>query len=129
MPERLFLDLLTPSEILAILTGVLVLITAYYAWQTRQTVDELKRARGVAVLPKLAISIRTLSAGIGWIRITNVGPGPALDISATPMPAPNAAMRAERTGFSASIGTRRLPAVTPYLTPYRADDGGPRQTD
>lgn len=30
---------------IAILTGILVLITGYYAWQTRQTVVEMQRAR------------------------------------------------------------------------------------
>jgi hypothetical protein len=40
MTERLFLGLLTPSKILAVLTAVLVVVTAYYAQQTRNTVEE-----------------------------------------------------------------------------------------
>jgi uncharacterized membrane protein YfcA len=83
VPERLFLGLMTPSEILAVLTAVLVLVTAYYAWQTRRTVIEMKRARATAVLPRVAVKVHTLAGGIGWIRVVNVGPGPALDLDAT----------------------------------------------
>lgn len=80
--ERLLFGLFTPNEVLAALTLALVLITGYYAWQTRQTVREMKRARGVAVLPRLAISMKALGAGTGWPQIANVGPGPAIDVSA-----------------------------------------------
>lgn len=65
------------------LTLALVVATIYYAWQTHQTVEELRRTRGVAVLPRLVASIYPKAAGIGWIRIANVGPGPALDVAAT----------------------------------------------
>jgi hypothetical protein len=82
MTERMFLGLLTPSEILAILTLVLVAVTAYYAWQTRRTVVEMRKARASAVLPRVMITIKALGAQIGWPQITNVGVGPAIDVRA-----------------------------------------------
>jgi hypothetical protein len=83
MTERLFLGILTPSEILALLTAVLVGVTAFYAWQTKGLVDEMREARATSVLPRLAVSIQTLIAGVGWVRLANIGPGPALDVTAT----------------------------------------------
>lgn len=83
MPDRLVLGVFTPNEILAMLTFVLVLLNGYYAWQTRQTVSEMRRARGAAVLPKLAIKVHAVGAGVGWLRILNVGPGAAIDVSAS----------------------------------------------
>lgn len=79
MSERLLLGLLTPSEILALLTLVLVVVTAYYAWQTQRTVQEMRRARSAAVLPRLAVSVKALGAGVGWPEVANIGPGPAID--------------------------------------------------
>jgi hypothetical protein len=82
VPERLILGLLTATEVLAILTGVLVVVTGYYALQTRQTVNEMRRARGVAVLPRLVASLYAKGGGIGFVKVANVGPGPALDVKA-----------------------------------------------
>jgi hypothetical protein len=82
MTERLFLGLLTPSEILAILTAVLVGVTLYYAIQTKALVDESQRARATAILPRLVLDIRTVAAGVGFVRVRNVGPGPAFDVEA-----------------------------------------------
>jgi hypothetical protein len=82
MTERLFLGLLTPSEILAVLTFVLVIVTAYYASQTRSTVKEMRQTRLTAILPRLAVSIHAPGAGNGWPKISNVGPGPAIDVDA-----------------------------------------------
>jgi hypothetical protein len=81
--ERLFLGLLTPTEILATLTAALVLVTMYYAWQTRKMVGEMEQARAATVLPRIAVSVNPISGLVGWIRLTNVGPGPALDVRAT----------------------------------------------
>jgi hypothetical protein len=79
----LLFGLFAPSDlIIAGLTLALVVITAYYALQTRQTVEEMRRARGIAVLPRLVISIKVLGAGNGWPQITNVGPGAAIDVDA-----------------------------------------------
>lgn len=89
MTERLFLGILTPSEILAILTGVLVIVTAFYAWQTRQMVAEMERARSASILPRIAVSMHVVGPMVGWVRLTNVGPGPALDVAATIALEPN----------------------------------------
>jgi hypothetical protein len=89
MTERLFLGLLAPSEILAILTGVLVLVTLYYAIQTRQMVVEMEKARGTTVLPRIAVSMNPIGGMVGWVRLTNVGPGPAMNIQAAITSEPN----------------------------------------
>jgi hypothetical protein len=52
-----------------LLTAALVIVTIYYAWQTRQTVAELRRARSASVLPRMAVSIRTLAGGVGFVRL------------------------------------------------------------
>jgi hypothetical protein len=69
--------------VIAGLTTVLVLTTIYYAWQTRQTVQEMRRARKVTILPRLIAGMHPKAAGIGFLRLANVGPGPAIDVRAT----------------------------------------------
>jgi hypothetical protein len=71
---------LTPAEIL---TAALVVVTIYYAWQTRQTVKELRNARGASIFPRIRATVFSPGAGNGFVHITNVGTGPALDIRAT----------------------------------------------
>jgi hypothetical protein len=79
----LLLGLFSPSDLaIILLTAVLVGVNIYYAVQVRQTIAEMRRARGVAVLPRLAISIKSLGTGNGWPVIMNVGPGPAMDVHA-----------------------------------------------
>lgn len=63
-----------------ILTAVLVVVTAYYAWQTFQMVGEMRASREVAVLPKLAIELATIGPNAVDVALMNVGPGPALDV-------------------------------------------------
>ena len=63
-----------------ILTAALVLITAYYAWQNRAMVREMRQARGVPLLPKVVPTLRLLGAGHCLPRITNIGPGAATDV-------------------------------------------------
>ena len=62
------------------LTGILVLVTAYYAWQNRKMAQEIAAARKVAVLPKLALDWTMVSPVLGFPTAKNVGPGPALDV-------------------------------------------------
>jgi hypothetical protein len=64
----------------AILTGVLVAVTAYYAWQNRQMVREMAASREVAILPKLVLDFAMLGPTVGAVKVSNVGPGPALDV-------------------------------------------------
>jgi hypothetical protein len=62
------------------LTAALVLITGYYAWQTRRMVSEMERARGAQLMPRLVLDMKRLGAGNALLRVTNAGPGPALNV-------------------------------------------------
>jgi hypothetical protein len=46
-------------------------------------VGEMRRARSAAVLPRLAIGIRPIVGGFGYLRLSNVGSGPALTVNVT----------------------------------------------
>lgn len=59
--------------------SVLALITAYYAYQTHQTVQEMKAAREDQARPFLKLSLAQISPEIAFPRVTNVGQGPAID--------------------------------------------------
>ena len=65
---------------LFIVTTVLVLVTAYYAIQTRNTVKEMKRATEIQFLPSPIATFKGVSSG-GCLtfRIYNVGRGPAIE--------------------------------------------------
>ena len=63
-----------------ILTGALVLITAYYAWQNFRMVQEMRAARAAAIQPRLVPTVAHLPAGHANLRVINVGPGAALDV-------------------------------------------------
>lgn len=63
-----------------ILTLALVVVTGYYAWHTQRMAREMRRARGVAVLPHLVPTLKTIGGGSGFLQISNVGVGPALDV-------------------------------------------------
>lgn len=63
-----------------VMTAALVLVTAYYAWQNRQMVQEMRAARAVSVLPKVVVRWTYVGPGIGLPHITNVGVGAALDV-------------------------------------------------
>ncbi len=64
------------------LTAILVLITGHYAWQTRtrRTVEELRNARGVSVLPRLTLRLHSIATTTSSIQVMSVGPGPALAV-------------------------------------------------
>ena len=64
----------------ALLTAALVLITVYYALQNRRMVAEMRRARGLAILPKLALDFHRLGPTTVTLAIKNVGPGAALEV-------------------------------------------------
>lgn len=65
---------------LPVLTGALVLITAYYAWQTHRMASEMGRARGVALLPKPAPTMTYLAPDVAMPTVINAGPGTALNV-------------------------------------------------
>jgi hypothetical protein len=68
------------NVVLALLTGALVLVTAYYAWQTHRMVRVMEATRSVQVLPRLHPVLRLVGPNTGLLRITNAGPGPALNV-------------------------------------------------
>jgi hypothetical protein len=59
---------------IAILTGLLVVVTAYYAWQTRQTVRIMEAQLRAGVRPLLLFALRDSE----W-RIVNTGKGAAVN--------------------------------------------------
>lgn len=67
---------------LVIANVVLVLITAWYAWQTHQTVVEMRESRRAVVRPHVRLDLRTIG-GSAIAKVENVGSGPALDAKAT----------------------------------------------
>jgi len=64
----------------ALLTVVLILVTAYYAAQNRRMVKEMAATRELSILPKLALEFLRLGPTAMDVLVKNVGPGPALDI-------------------------------------------------
>lgn len=80
----------TSDWVLAILTGVLVLTTMYYAWQTRQTVsqnakmvEEMRLSREVQVTPKLIPAMEILGPNDLLPRVANMGLGAAIRVNVT----------------------------------------------
>jgi hypothetical protein len=63
-----------------ILTAVLVLVTIYYAIQNGRMVVEMRRTRGLVILPKLALDFHRLGPTTVTLAIKNVGPGAALGV-------------------------------------------------
>ena|SRR5690348_5092026 len=63
-------------------TLVLVAVTAYYAWQARQMVGEMRAARASQYSPMLVprIVAHTMFGHLGKYVVQNVGGGPALAI-------------------------------------------------
>jgi len=70
------------------LTLVLVGATIFYAWQTRQTVEEMRAARATQVLPRLVPTFAKLPAGNVLLRIVNAGSGPAFNVDVELIPEP-----------------------------------------
>lgn len=66
-----------------VLSGVLIFVTGYYAWESRNQRKELEKQREFEVKPVLKPVI-THKFGIHWrLAIRNVGKGDALDIEAS----------------------------------------------
>jgi hypothetical protein len=75
-------SLFIPTVALAVSTAILVVVTAYYAKQTRNTVMEMKRATESQFLPRLIVTFNGVITRSGKLtfNIQNVGRGPALEI-------------------------------------------------
>jgi len=64
-----------------ILSAILILITAYYAWQTRIMVKEMEVTRKYQFVPSLKVKPIKLSSGDQFdVEIINIGLGPAKNI-------------------------------------------------
>lgn len=101
------LEWLTLALVVAnvLLTG----ITGYYAWQTRQTVLEMRAARSAQIIPHLVPAFEYDEGGArsGGIYVENVGPGAAIDIEATLSLEPNGIKTELRAAILRS-GQRRV---------------------
>lgn len=60
--------------VLAMSTLALVVATAYYAWQTRQTVKIMQDQQVASIRPLLVLACRS-----GDWRVVNIGSGPAVN--------------------------------------------------
>lgn len=69
-----------PGATTALLTAVLVLITAFYAFQNWRMAVEMRRSRETAILPRLALGFYRLGRTAISTEIRNVGPGAALSV-------------------------------------------------
>jgi hypothetical protein len=61
----------------------LVLVTLAYAIPTWRMVNEMRRTRLLTILPRVTLDVKHLGAGLGFITVSNVGKGPAIDVRAT----------------------------------------------
>jgi hypothetical protein len=66
-----------------VLTAALVLVTAYYAYQTHETVQELRRARAASIMPKPAMNFDYVGGPVFFVVLANTGTGPALEVDLT----------------------------------------------
>jgi heme/copper-type cytochrome/quinol oxidase subunit 2 len=67
----------------AVLTAVLVMVTAYYAWQTYRMVVEMRQDRRQRETPKVVLDLRSEGAAFAPPSVCNIGLGPALDVDVT----------------------------------------------
>jgi hypothetical protein len=82
---------MTVSDSITFLTGALVVITAYYAWQNTRMVQELRRQNQMAVEPRLILRLGSIMLGgkTGYVEprpileMENIGRGPALFVHAS----------------------------------------------
>lgn len=92
------------------LTAVLVIVTGYYAVQTRRTVDEMHRARTASLRPHFSIGFEHLGARKAFVQVTNVGPGAARNVHLTIDFGPGSAVTAWQTPLLAAGASERFKA-------------------
>lgn len=103
-----------------VVSVVLVIVTAVYAFFTWLMVSELRATRTLSVRPRLALSIQMVGPLHGFLAVTNVGPGTALDADVTPGFEPVGEQRAWRA-LLLSPGDRteiELPAFEEGKSPF-----------
>src|SRR6266540_3071013 len=93
----------TTDRAVAVTTGILVIVTLWYAWQTRQMVSQMESARAAQVRPHLALGVDLERGGAVFLRVVNAGAGPAMsvDVRIESEPGPGV----------------RIPYMTPVLAP------------
>lgn len=78
------------TDYIPILTAILVIVTIYYAWQTKRMVDEMVVSRRYQFVPSLKVTPTRLSLDDSFdIEICNIGLGPAKNIRGTLKLEPN----------------------------------------
>jgi hypothetical protein len=93
---------LPTGRAVAVTTGVLVIVTTWYAWQTRRMAAEMESARAAQLRPHLALDVHK-EQGAVFLRIVNAGVGPAMSIDVL---------------LTSEPGTLvRIPFRTPVLAP------------
>jgi len=80
--ERISTVPMDPLWASVLVTIVLVGINAYYAWQTRQTIGEMEKARKAEFMPHIKASLIFLGPVYLTLKLTNVGKGPAMNVDA-----------------------------------------------
>ena len=88
---------------IAILTGVLVAVTGYYAWQTQQTVKVMREQQKALLRPVLTIRIDQ-----GYWTVVNVGLGPALNVRYVSEDSGGVIGRAEPLGPGQAYGLKTV---------------------
>ena len=68
---------------IVVLTGLLVLVTLWYATETRRMVSRLDRQQETVTRPVLTFQLIPWHAKVLKLRIENVGAGPAFDVQGT----------------------------------------------
>ncbi len=61
----------------------LVLVTLLYAIPAWRMAREAERTRLLSILPRVALGVKNLGAGIGFITVGNIGKGSAVNVRAT----------------------------------------------
>lgn len=67
--------------VIATLTGVLIIITGFYAWETHRIVNEMRASRKLTILPKLALDFHMVGPTYAIVQVKNEGQGAALDVA------------------------------------------------
>jgi hypothetical protein len=107
----------------AILTGVLVVITGYYAKQTHDTVVEMRTARGAQILPKLVPTLEPIAPDHSFLRIVNAGAGPALNVELELILEPGGSVRRWKSAIVSAGETQRLPSRRRCFAADARDEG------
>jgi len=71
------------NDVLVAVTSVLVVLTGFYAFQTKKTVDVLKKTAEMEFLPKIKGHVHMVGPVHLHIRVSNVGKGSAIGLQVT----------------------------------------------